>query len=205
MGARRRVRVYDAREDAIAMRETFVNRAVEYETDFPFHWPGVMQNVGDSLAVAYASDKWKPKNKRGRRELELYKHLAESRNHIFSVDGVITFPKKRKSGYERYPVLGPHVEFYDVCMPDAFAVLGLFEEANVQLYTEGSDEAAGFGEHEDDGVVTLTVRHGMLGGAKMITRPGYFKPFLFVYTASGGVYFLIVGDELDIEKDGIVG
>lgn len=202
-----RVRVYDARDVAGTMRETFVNRPVDYETEFPFTWPPVMQCIGDSLAVAYASDKWKTKRKDGRRDRELYKHLAESRNHVFALPGVVTRERKRAGKYERYPVIGPRVSFADskLVMPDSFAVLGFFEEANVQLYTEGTNARPAFGAGEDDGVVTLTVKHGMLGGSKMKVSPSTFKPFIFAYTQTEGVYFIIVGDELDIEKDGIVG
>jgi hypothetical protein len=42
----------------------------------------------------------------------------------------------------------------------------------------------------------------MLGGAE---HPKTKEPFLFVYTASGGVHMMLTGPKLDIEKDGIVG
>ncbi len=201
-----RRRVYEAREMAVAMRETFANRPVEHETEFDFGWPRVMQNVGDSLAVAYASDKWKPRGKSGRRELELYKHLAESRNRLFSFPGIVRL--QDDPGVE-LECIGPGVSFDDVPRPQHFAVLGLFTEANVQLYTEGTDAEPSFGRGKDDGVVTLTVKHGMLGGGKLLwsKHPGGRpdEPFLFVYTAADGVMFIIVGEELDVLKDGIVG
>ena len=204
MGKRRRV--YDNRSNAVAMRETFVARAVEHETTFAFGWPEKMQQIGDSLAVAYASDKWKPKGKNGRREVELYKHLSESRNRIFSLPGLV---RAREMPDRRIDTVGPLVSFYDCPLPRHFAVLGLFKEVNVQLYTEGSSSDPGFGADEDDGVVTLTVRHGMLGGGQMLwsknENGASDEPFLFVYTEQDGVMFIIVGENLDIEKDGIVG
>ena len=204
--SRRRVHVYDAREQALEMRETFVNRRVQTETEFPFDWEPAMQNVGDSLAIAYSSDKWKkPKGNSGRRDWELYKHLAESRNHIFAARGIIRGDERNGGDYARYPVRGPDVVFCDVDMPDTFAVLGRFEEANVQLYTGGTDRRPTFSDDPDEGVVTLTVGRAMLGGGKMRMTKWTYKPFLFVYTAGDGVHFLVVGDELAVEKDGITG
>lgn len=202
---RRRVRVYDAREPAIAMRETFTDRAWETETAFPWHWPAVMQNVGDSLGVAYGSDKWKPKKRNGKRDIEIYKHIAESRNRIFVVPGTIR-PEDDPS--HRMRVIGPRVDFREVPMPQHFAVLAFFKEVNVQLYTRGTNLDPEFGDDSDDGIMTLTVRHGMLGGSwirwsEVDGRDD--QPFLFVYTSSDGVLFVIVGEELEVLKDGIVG
>jgi hypothetical protein len=48
-----------------------------------------------------------------------------------------------------------------------------------------------------------------VGGSKirwsLIDERRADEVFLFVYTRDGGVMFLILGEELDIEKDGIVG
>jgi hypothetical protein len=92
-------------------------------------------------------------------------------------------------------------------MPRHFAILGLFEEADIQLYTAGTKtdpKIVG-----DDGIVKVTVKHGMLGASKMlwsVEDPSEKdEPFLFVYTKSAGVLMVIVGDELDVRKDGIVG
>ena len=73
----------------------------------------------------------------------------------------------------------------------------------------GPNKLVAIGADEDDGVVTLTVRHGMLGGGQMLwsknENGASDEPFLFVYTEQDGVMFIIVGENLDIEKDGIVG
>jgi hypothetical protein len=89
-------------------------------------------------------------------------------------------------------------------MPKHFAILGRFMECNCVLHTSGTDDDPELDPKGDDGCVTLTVRHGMLGASKFV-RDGKLQPFLFVYHPDVGVYFLITGDELDIEKDGIVG
>lgn len=190
------------------MRETFVDRPWESETAFPWNWPRVMQNIGDSLGVAYGSDKWQKQKKNGRRPIEIYKHIAESRNRIFCVPGSV---RLSDAPGEDLDCIGPTVDFSDVPMPRHFAVLAYFKEANVQLYTAGSDLHPAFGDDEDDGVMTLTVKHGMLGGGKIGwstvggRRRHKDQPFLFVYTAEDGVLFLIVGEELEVLKDGIVG
>ncbi len=203
---RARPRVYDTRGAAAAMRERFVDRPVGTETAFGFDWPPAMQHVGASIAVAYASDKWQPKGKDGRRLLELYKHLAESENRIFCVPGIVGAEGDHDVDW---PTFGPVVDFSAVPMPEHFAVLGLFKEANVRLYTGGTATRPTFGSGQDDGVVTLTVGHGMLGGSLLrwseLGGGRADEPFLFVYTASGGVHFIIVGAELDVQADGIVG
>ena len=218
-----RLRVYDAYGVAKQMREVFADRPVEKKQRFDFPWPGRLQHVGDSLAVAYASDKWQPKDGRGQREVELYKHLAESRNRAFARAGIFF---DRDAPSKRWPVRGPNVSFADVPMPSHFAILGLFEEIDLKLYTGGSDSAPRFGRG-DDGVVHCKVSHAYLGGScfmwnevgaqkeerqKLLKNgtpadelPDYNEPFIFVYTKTEGVMFVVVGDELDIEKDGIVG
>jgi hypothetical protein len=165
----------------------------------------MMQNVGDSLAVAYASDKWKPKGADGKREVELYKHLAESRNRVLARPGVM-YDKFEPN--KRWPVRGPRVSLVECPMPKHFAILGLFEEIDIKLYTGGTKDKPRFG-NGDDGIVHVGIRHAYLGGGKMlwsrVDKEREDEPFIFVYTNDGGVMFICVGDELDIEKDGIVG
>lgn len=199
-----RVRVFNASDIARDIAETFKDRPVEYEEVLDSDWPEEMQHIGDSLGIAYASDKWKPKRKSGKRDWEIYKHIAESRNRIFVVPGII-FPENDRKNKLR--TIGPMVSFASdqksVEMPEQFAILGLFKEANVVLHNEGTNKSPRFSQ-DDERVVTLSVKHGMLGASKMMLD-GKLTPFLFVYTPNDGVHFLVVGDELDIEKDGIVG
>jgi hypothetical protein len=187
----RRPRVVDAYDVAKKMRETFADRPVEQSIPFDFGWPTMMQNVGDSLAVAYASDKWTEPDARGRRDVELYKHLAESRNRALVRPGVM-YDYYRPN--QRWPVAGPQVSLSECPMPKHFAILGLFEEIDLEL--------AG-GE-----VVHVSIKHAYLGGSKIRwstlgKRPD--EPFIFVYTEDDGVMAMVIGEELDVEKDGIVG
>jgi hypothetical protein len=198
-------RVYDAQDLAIGMTERFNDRPWEYEERLPFSWPKYMQNVGDSLAIAYASDKWKRKNGAGKRESELYKHLAESRNRALVQPGLLRDEYKPNKAW---PVKGPTVSLSDVPLPQHFSVLGLFEEIDLQLYTKGTNKHPAFSEDKDEGIVGVRVRHGMLGGSYILWSEmdeGEDEPFLFVYTRSAGVCIIVVGDKLDVHKDGIVG
>jgi len=199
-------RVYEAQDLAIGMTERFNDRPWEYRENLPFMWPNHMQNVGDSLAVAYASDKWKPKGKNGKREIELYKHLAESRNRALVQPGLLRDEYKPN---KTWPTKGPTVSLVDVPLPQHFAILGLFEEINLQLYTKGTNRRPRFSDKKDEGVVGVRVRHGMLGGSYIrwseLYRDEADQPFLFVYTRAAGVCIIVVGDSLDVHKDGIVG
>jgi hypothetical protein len=198
--------VYDAQDLAIGMTERFKDRPLEYSEELPFSWPTYMQNVGDSLAVAYDSDKWKPKGNGGKREGELYKHLAESRNRALVQPGLLRDEYKPN---KTWPTKGPTVSLASVPMPQHFAVLGLFEEINLQLFTRGTNRSPAFSDDKDEGVVGVRVRHGMLGGSYIRWSELYDnekdQPFLFVYTRAAGVCIIVVGDDLDVHKDGIVG
>lgn len=209
----RRPVVYDAEEIARGYRETFAARPAEMRHEVSFGWPAVLQNVGDSLSVAYASDKWEKKKKDGSRFVELYKHLAESRNRALVLPDLLRDEDAMDQSVE---TIGPLVSLETVPMPQHFAVLGLFEEASFQLYTAGSDASPRFGRGQDDGIVRVEVRHGMLGASKMRWnevepyraqrhREDFDQPFLFVYTESDGVMMIIIGEQLDVTRDGIVG
>lgn len=197
-----RVQVYESHDLARKMRETFVDRAVERKLPYGWDWPTHLQNIGDSLAVAYASDKWEPRKADGKRKVELYKHLAESRNRCLAQPGLLYDYYERD---QAWPVRGPMVDFTEgIEMPDTFAMLGLFEELCIKLYTKGTNANPRF-EGGDAGVVHTKLRHAFLGGGMMRLSGERFRPFVFAFQKKEGVQFIVVGDELDIEKDGIVG
>lgn len=202
---RQRPKVYDAFDEVRRMRETFTDRPVERTFKVGFDWPSSLQQIGDSLAVAYGSDKWQPKTASGRREVELYKHLAESRNVAFAKPGILV---DRDDMGRPWPVIGPRVSLAELPMPKQFALLGWFEEICLKLYTKGTDKSPKFGSG-DDGIVHVQIQHAYLAGSKVqwsrVDPRRENQPFLFVYTKTDGVMFLVFGEELDIEKDGIVG
>lgn len=203
---RSRVRVVESLDDALDMRRTFTKKEPRELRVQPYTWPGSMQHVGDSLAVAYASDKWKDDG-----DFELYKHLAESRNWALFGPDLSLSPLGSRS---RMPVYGPMVSFAELPMPKHIAFLGYFEEVSLVLHGPDYHKNARGEADEDDGIYRMTIAHALLGGAKMQRRAvGSRKkdePFLFVYTEPrgkdpGGVHMIIVGKELDVEADGIVG
>lgn len=203
-----RIKVFEAQDIAKDIAETFKDRPVEREERLDFDWPDKLQMFGESLGVAYDSDKWKPKGSNGgARQSELYKHIAESPNRIYADPSLI---KLEGVGGKGGRTIGPRISLKqlskrsNLVMPQHFAILGRFMECNCVLHTHGTDSEPSLPRSTDDGCVTLTVRHGMLG-ASQFQREGKAQPFLFVYHPTDGVYFLITGDELDIQKDGIVG
>src|SRR6185369_7904918 len=136
-----RVRVYDAEGIARDIRETFTAKKVRESIDFSFTWPAEMQHVGDSLGVAYSSDKWKDDG-----DMETYKHIAESRNRALCKPGFLVLADNASKSW---PTIGPMVSFDDFPMPKDFAELALFEEVDLKLYTKGTNEDPKFGRGKD--------------------------------------------------------
>lgn len=194
-----RVRIYDAESTAISIRERFTAKKISNKINFPFSWPNQLQHVGDSISVAYSSDKWKEEG-----DLELYKHIAESRNSCLIRKGLL---RDRKDPGKAWDTIGPMVSFEHTPMPKHFALLAFFEELDLRLFTEGTNSDPEFGPGET-GHVQVVVGHAYLGGSKILwskTSNKSDQPFLFVYTEKEGPLIIIVGDELDIESEGIVG
>lgn len=200
-----RPRVYEAADVARSIRETFADRAVVDRVHLGHHWPHSLQHIGDSLAVAYASDKWQPQDRFGRRKIVDYLHLAESRNRCFAVPGLI-YDEDRQD--RAWPVCGPMVSFERVPMPRDYGVLALFMEIRLQLHVPGPRQRPVI--RGDEGIIRVRFPHAILGASEIQwSQLGRHdmedEPFLFVYTERDGILLLVVGDELDIEKDGIVG
>ena len=190
----RRVKVYDAEDVAVGYRKTFQDKEPTEEHHFRWSWPTKLRHVGSSLAVAYSSDKWKPRG-----DYELYKHLAESENQAFAVPGYL---RDWHDAKKQWPIGGPMVSFAQCPMPKQFAILGYFVEANLDLFDRDGNPQPG-----DDGVVKVATGRAYLGASKIMwsRHGGDDEPFLFVYTEKAGPLLLIVGKELDVEADGIVG
>lgn len=207
MAQRSRVKVYDAENVARDISKTFKDRPVEYvEEHKNWSWPPVIQEFAESLGTAYESDKWKEKRADGTRPRELYKHISEYPVHrVYAEPGLLRLVSDVKMPIDmagRKISLTKAAETGEIVMPDSFAVLAEFTELDVVLNRARGNKKGK--RPEDDGVVALMVSNGMLGASHMLVH-GKKKPFLFVYSNNFGVYFIITGDKLDIEKDGIVG
>ena len=179
--------VHDARE----LREAFVDRPVRRTIQIPWQWPKSMQEIGRCEAVMYASDKWQ----RRRGDKKDYKHVAEGPQWVLARRGFLV---EYDSPHEPVPVTGPFVDLDQ--MPSSFAVLADILGVQLQLYQpmERNGYALGNG---DDGLSQVNIARAKLGAARF---PDSGDAFLIVYTPAG-VDLLIVGEKLDVQKDGIVG
>lgn len=204
---RSRPQVYDTEQAARKMRAVFTAAPVAEEKVLPFTWPSALQWVGDSVGVGYASDKWKNKG-----DFQLYKHVAESRNRLLVIP---SFIHDYACTTRQWEVVGPRVQMADIPMPKHVATLAHFDTLFAQTFARISRGGVPLVEG-DDGYIQLTVSKGILGGSVLPwSRIGVDRedqPFLFVYTEPcprdrdpGGVKIIIVGEELAVEADGIVG
>lgn len=192
-----RRRVYEANRGssidvARQMRETFTDRPASRETVVPWQWPETMLEIGKWEAVMYASDKWQ----KNRGDMEDYKHIAESKGVILARHG---FLRDYGSPGTRISVVGPNIELGE--MPDAFAVLADILGVQMRLYEQGGRKGYRFPEDEEEGYYQVLVSGGKLGGGRF---PDTGEVFLIVYNRSG-VHLLLMGEKLDVLKDGIVG
>lgn len=183
-----RRKVIDTENQAVSMFETFYDRNPTKRVKTDFTWPKEMVEVGQARAQMYRSNKWK----KNLSEYEEYKHIAEGYQACYAVPGFLReYNNPRKA-------LKVHGDMVDVPqkMPKHFTVLAPLIGVQIQLY--GSDGRL----HGSKGLYEVEIARGMLGGARF---PDNDEAFLFIYTNSGGVHMIITGEELEVEKDGIVG
>jgi hypothetical protein len=170
------------------MFETFHDKASRRRVSFDFGWPTTFQEIGQAKAQIYRSNKWK----KNPREYEDYKHIAESSQTCYAVPGFL----RDFETNEPLDVQGELVDL-DEQMPEHITILAPLLGIQVKFYDERGKLPQG-----DRNMYEIMVPNGMLGGANF---PETDQPFLVVYTKQGGVHMIIVGEKLDIEKDGIVG
>lgn len=173
---------------AIEMFETFHDRPFKKRVKFNFGWPSRFEEIGSAHAQMYRSNKWKKKST----DFEDYKHIAEGPQRCFAIPGFLREAKSNKA----IKTYGEEFEFPEP-MPTHITILGKLIGVQVRLFDESGKLPRG-----DKNLFEVTVPFGMLAGARF---PDNDEAFLVVYTQNEGVCMLIVGKELDIEKDGIVG
>jgi hypothetical protein len=180
-----RRRVYENRssfEAARKLREKFVDRPMTRVSEVSWTWPKEMREVGTCESVMYTSDKW-----RSLGDYIDYKHISEAPQRLLVKPGFIVDYKSGKPlrlASEKRPL--------DYPMPDAFAELARILALQVRFLDEDGDP----GEYHQVNIARAT-----LGAAR---HPTTGETFLIVYTPST-LCAIIVGDQLDVEKDGIVG
>lgn len=170
------------------MFEDFHDRPSRRRVPFNFSWPKAYQEVGRAEAQMYRSNKWK----KNPREFEDYKHIAEGPQHCYVVSGFLRDYETNKP----LKVYGPKI-FLDEKMPEHVTILAPLIGVQLQLY-----DASGKLPRGEERLYEIVVGNGMLAGARF---PETDEAFLVVYTKEGGVHMLITGEELDVERDGIVG
>jgi hypothetical protein len=185
----------DSLSAAVAIREKFIDAPVTMEETLDWNWPRKMQSIGrwqrQNGAVMYTSNKWQSNAEK----FIDYKHVAEGPQRLLAVP---KFIRQYHRTNRPIRVYGPMVDL-NRPMPTAFAVLAPILGIQAQLYDSGTDEHP---ETTDDSFYNIVIGKAMLGAAE---HPETGRTFLFVYTEAEGPLCVITGDELDVEKDGIVG
>lgn len=165
-------------QKAVKLRETFMDRNHSSVRRMQWSWPDDMIEVGTCEAILYKSDKWQKDG----REVD-YKHVSEGPQRLLICESMAEMDDLR----------GPWVDLEK--MPDSFAVLAKSLGIQARLYADDSGT-----KFQKDYVEMRFPRGSMLGAGRL--RNG--DTFCFVYGQSG-VFALVVGDKLDVLKDGIVG
>lgn len=186
------IRVVDTRDEALGTFKAFHAREPKRETEFDFTWPTKWQEVGEGKAVMYRSNKWK----KDLRSHEDYKHVAEGPQALLVVPGYL---REREDESVHIDAFGPYFTLTGP-MPQHFTKLGPVLGVQARLYDE-KDNGDLYLPNGDDRLYQIEMPRCHLGGAK---HPESDEPFLFFYDKHG-IYMMITGAELDIEKDGIVG
>ena len=186
------VYVVDTKDDAIGTFKTFHARDPKTETEFDFEWPELWQEVGEGKAVMYRSNKWKS----SLRDHEDYKHVAESSQALFVVPGYL---RERSDEDVHVKVYGGMFSIQGP-MPQHFTKLGPLLGMQARLFDK-KENGDVYLPKGDDRLYQIEMARCYLGGAR---HPETLEPFLFVYDKHG-VYMMVTGTELNIEKDGVVG
>jgi len=171
-------------ESAKRIREAFMDRPIEKETDLRWNWPHTMRRVGECNAVMYASEKWQKR----RDHFIDYKHRAEGPQQLLVRD---SFLRDYHQTEDRLAVDRGEVVDLDGPLPKRFAELAPILGIQATLYCRGEPVH-----------YQVDIAKAMLGAG---VHPGTGKTFLFVYTETEGPCCIITGEILDVEKDGIVG
>jgi hypothetical protein len=171
-----RVRVIDTSELARVDRETFHDSRVRKHVPLKARWPSQVIDIGQGYGVLYRSDKWKT--------VDNYKHLRESNWRIL-VNPAFKMTWEDGDDLRDNPDL---TETYKIegDMPKHVAYLG--KCLGVQ------------GILNDGRIVHIEIPNAHWAAARV---PGDSQVALIAY--SNAIDVVVVGEDLGIEKDGIIG
>lgn len=183
--ARRILRnIAEEREEALRIREAFMDRPARRVDQLNWSWPTTMREVGECVAVMYSSDKWEPPGK-----FNDYKHVAEGPQLVCVRDGFL-----RDEDDEPLRVHGPRVEL-NGRMPVNIATLAPILGVQIRLYDRRRRlPTSGNLYHVD-------VPGAKIGASR---HPDTGECFLVVFSRDD-VAAIITGRHLDVLPDGIVG
>lgn len=166
-------------ERAMRMRKTFTQKSVGGAYRAATGWPAGIRYVGRCLGVAYSSDKWQKDS-----DFEDYKHIVEAPQDLYAFACSATTH-----------IVGAPADI-GAKLPDVLAELAplLYIEAQLVASARGGKEVY----HPNPSIVQPPA--ALLYG-------GYAdkEPFLCVGSQANGMMFLITGEELNVERDGITG
>lgn len=167
-------------ERSVKIREDFTDRPHRRKQVPGWHWPTKMVEVGDCEAVMYRSDKWQKDG----RKID-YKHVKEGPQKVLVTPNMGT-----KGDFSE--LYGPYVDLRGE-LPDSFAVLAECLSIQARLYS--NHEGTKYSGYAD-----MKFPRSKLGAGTFDDG----TTFLVVYN-SQGVLALVVGEKLEVLKDGIVG
>jgi hypothetical protein len=179
----------DQDDGAAAIRETFMDRPAEWKDTFDWSWPKSVKKVGECLAVMYRSDKWKRKG-----SFEDYKHRAEAPQTLY-------FTSLCNIAGEDGKPLGAAGKSESITsrLPSTVATLAHFMGIQCRFYKKRGSSL--YLPNSDDDFFEFHIPHAKLAAGKTLDG----ETFLVVFKDREGPYCFVFGDDLDVEKDGIVG
>jgi len=166
--------------NAIKIREDFHDKPHVKQQRVKWTWPREMIEVGDCEAILYTSDKWQKDGKK----ID-YKHVKEGEQKL------LMRPDVTPTGDEE-EIFGPLVDLHGDFL-DSFAVLA--DSLSIQARLYANDEGTKYGDYVD-----MKFPRAKLGAGRFDDG----GTFCFVYNSTG-VLAVVIGEELDVLKDGIVG
>jgi len=157
-------------------------------------WAGVrLRHIGTNEATCYLSDKW---GYRKKRSFEEFKHVSEAPQELYAVDGVVPGAKG--------PIWSPKAS--KAILPTDLAELGplICFESRLHL---GVIEGEGVLGKGDEGCVRIAPAGCLLyaGFLRDADDPDQGETILVVIHRRAGVQLVVMGDDLAVTKDGIVG
>jgi len=178
--------VQQALEDAEKIFQTFYKRCHKTRKTLNFTWPEILIEAGSAEAQLYRSNKWESDLKK----FNDYKHRAEAPQNLMVVPGVKLEDEN-----------GNLIKFYGTkrkqkLFPSKIAVLGNLLGLQVNL-----NNSKGIREG-DKRLYEFRIQGAKLAAA---IDPETRQTLLIIYTEKSGICFIIYGDELEIEPEGIVG